>query len=243
MTIAIWVVGAYCILATAAHIGSILIVTRRCRKRRPVSVRSGGKTALGVLGLTRFLRRRGLHYGKERLGGAAGAALDIPGVSLVRPVCGLENHIEDTLRSAFDLDYPRYEIIFCAAAANDSALPLVRRLIADQPHVPARLLIGNDSISENPKLNNVCKGWSAAAYDRIVMADSNVLMPRDYVERLLAAWRADTGVVTSPPVGCRPQGFCGTRMRLPQYLSGALAVCRRRVRLRLCAGQVDALPA
>jgi ceramide glucosyltransferase len=207
MTIAILVVGAYCILATAAHIGSILIVARRCRKRRPVSVRSGGKTALSVLGLTRFLRRRGLHYGKERLGGAAGAALGIPGVSLVRPVCGLENHIEDTLRSAFDLDYPRYEIIFCAAAANDSALPLVRRLIADHPHVPARLLIGNDAISENPKLNNVCKGWSAAAYDRIVMADSNVLMPRDYVERLLAAWRADTGVVTSPPVGCRPQGF------------------------------------
>jgi ceramide glucosyltransferase len=160
-----------------------------------------------VLGLTRFLRRRGLHYGKERLGGAAGAALGISGVSLVRPVCGLENHIEDTLRSAFDLDYPRYEIIFCAAAANDSALPLVRRLIADHPHVPARLLIGNDSISENPKLNNVYKGWSAAAYDRIIMADSNVLMPRDYIERLLAAWRVDTGVVTSPPVGCRPQGF------------------------------------
>jgi len=136
MSITIWVVGAYCILATAAHIGSILIAARRCRKRRPVSVRSGGKTALGVLGLTRFLRRRGLHYGKECLGGAAGAALGIPGVSLVRPVCGLENHIEDTLRSAFDLDYPRYEIIFCAAAANDSALPLVRRLIADHPHVP-----------------------------------------------------------------------------------------------------------
>ena len=132
MTIAIWVVGAYCILTTAAHIGSILIAARRCRKRRPGSARSGGKTALGVLGLTRFLRRRGLHYGKQRLGGA-GAATGIPGVSLVRPVCGLENHIEDTLRSAFDLDYPRYEIIFCAAAASDSALPLVRRLIADHP--------------------------------------------------------------------------------------------------------------
>ena len=118
-----------------------------------------------------------------------------------------EKHIEDTLRSAFELDYPRYEIIFCAAATNDSALPLVRRLIADHPHVPARLLIGNDAISENPKLNNVCKGWSAAAHDRIVMADSNVLMPRDYIERLLAAWRPDTGVVSSPPVGCRPHGF------------------------------------
>jgi ceramide glucosyltransferase len=119
----------------------------------------------------------------------------------------MENYIEDTLRSAFHLDYPRYEIVFCAASAHDAAVPLVRRLIAAHPHVAARLLIGNETISANPKLNNVCKGWRAAAYDWIVMADSNVLMPRDYIERLLAAWRADTGVVSSPPAGGRPQGF------------------------------------
>ena len=119
----------------------------------------------------------------------------------------MENHIEQTLRSAFDLDYPRYEIIFCAASPNDSAVPLVRHLIATHPHVPARLLIGNEAISENPKLNNVCKGWRAAAYDWVVMADSNVLMPGDYIERLLAAWRPDTGVVSSPPIGGRPDGF------------------------------------
>src|SRR5215510_1287925 len=130
-----------------------------------------------------------------------------PAVSLIRPVCGIENHGEDTLRSAFDLDYPRYEIIFCAAAPHDAVLPLVRRLMAAHPHVPARLLIGNDPISDNPKLNNVCKGWRAAAHDWIVMADSNVLMPRDYLTRLLAAWRADTGLVASPPVGSRPDGF------------------------------------
>lgn len=207
MTIAIWAVGAYCLLATAAHLGSIAIVARRCRKGGRIPALTEKKTALGVLGLTRFLRRRGLHLGKGRLRSVASAASAAPGVSLVRPICGLENHIEETLESAFHLDYPRYEIIFCVAAASDSALALVRRLIADHPHVPARLLIGNDAISANPKLNNVCKGWRAAAYDRIVMADSNVLMPRDYIERLLAAWRTDTGLVSSPPVGCRPDGF------------------------------------
>ena len=86
-------------------------------------------------------------------------------------------------------------------------MPLVRRLIAAYPRVPARLLIGNETISDNPKLNNVCKGWRAAAHDWIVMADSNVLMPRDYIQRLLAAWRSDTGLVASPPVGSRPDGF------------------------------------
>jgi ceramide glucosyltransferase len=205
MTIAIYALGAFSTLATAAHISSILIAARRCRKPRSAPPRA--QTALGLLGLTRFLRRKGLQFTRKGLRQATIAAPDVAGVSLVRPICGMENHVEETLRSAFLLDYPRYEIVFCAATANDSAVPLARGLIAAYPHVPARLLIGNESISENPKLNNVCKGWRAASYDWVVMADSNVLMPRDYIERLLAAWRTDTGLVSSPPVGCRPDGF------------------------------------
>src|SRR6516225_6203374 len=205
MTIAIWAVAAYSIVATTTHIGSILIAMSRCRKPKSASRPAKSETALGLVGLTRYLRRTGLRA--QRSGHCASAPSDVVGVSLVRPVCGMENHIEETLRSAFHLDYPRYEVIFCAASANDAAAPLVRRLIAAHPHVPARLLIGNETVSDNPKLNNVCKGWRAAAYDWIVMADSNVLMPRDYIERLRAAWRPDTGVVSSPPAGCRPQGF------------------------------------
>ena len=205
MTIAIWALATYSIVATAIHLGSILIATSKCRKPRSVFRPAESQTALGLLGLTRYLRRTGRRATRAR--DCTDAPSDAAGVSLVRPVCGTENHIEETLRSAFHLDYPRYEIIFCAASANDAAVPLVRRLIAAHPHVPARLLIGNETISDNPKLNNVCKGWRAAAYDWIVMADSNVLMPRDYIERLLAAWRADTGVVSSPPAGGRPQGF------------------------------------
>src|SRR5579871_964213 len=135
------------------------------------------------------------------------APVGSPPVSLVRPVCGLENYIEETLGSAFAVDYPNYEIIFCVASAQDAVVPVVRRLIAAHPHVPARLLIGNEKISDNPKLNNVYKGWRAAAHDWIVLADSNVFMPPDYIQRLMSAWRSDTGLVCSPPIGCRPDGF------------------------------------
>jgi ceramide glucosyltransferase len=34
-----------------------------------------------------------------------------------------------------------------------------------------------------------------------------VLMPPDYIRRLLCAWKPDTGLVCSPPVGCRAAGF------------------------------------
>jgi ceramide glucosyltransferase len=130
-----------------------------------------------------------------------------PAVSLVRPVCGLENCVEETLASGFALDYPNYEIVFCVATAQDPVVPIVRRLMAAHPGVPARLMVGNEKISDNPKLNNVYKGWRAATHDWVVLADSNVFMPPDYIQRLIAAWRPDTGLVCSPPVGCRPSGF------------------------------------
>ena len=130
-----------------------------------------------------------------------------PPVSLVRPLCGIDNYAVETLRSTFDLDYPRCEILFCVADTADPVVPLVKGLIAAYPAVAARLLIGDDRVSANPKLNNVVKGWRAASHDWIVIADSNVLMPRDYIQRLFASWRADTGLVASPPIGSHPRGF------------------------------------
>jgi ceramide glucosyltransferase len=122
-------------------------------------------------------------------------------------VCGIENFSLTTLGSAFGLDHAPHEILFCAAKLSDPVIPVVEHLIATHPEAPARLLVGNERISTNPKLNNIGKGWNAAKHPWVVMADSNVLMPRDYVERLFAAWRSDTGVVCSPPVGCAPAGM------------------------------------
>src|SRR5262245_20800500 len=79
-------------------------------------------------------------------------------VSIVRPVCGIENFAEATLDSSFHLAHPSYEVLFCVAQAGDPVVPLVQRLIESHPDIPARLVVGNDRISDNPKLNNVVKG-------------------------------------------------------------------------------------
>jgi ceramide glucosyltransferase len=131
----------------------------------------------------------------------------LPAVSIVRPVCGIDNFLEQTLRTSFELAYPAFELIFCVASARDPAITIVNDLMAAHRQVRARLLIGDDRVSPNPKLNNCVKGWRAATHQWVVIADSNVLMPPDYVQRLLATWRPDTGLVCSPPVGCRPIGF------------------------------------
>lgn len=73
--------------------------------------------------------------------------------------------------------------------------------------MPVRLIIGDEPVTANPKLNNCMRGWKAARHDRIVLADANIILPRDYIQRLLASWQADTGLVSSAPVAVRPAGF------------------------------------
>jgi ceramide glucosyltransferase len=123
------------------------------------------------------------------------------GVSVLRPVCGLEYRIEATLGSAFQIDHPSYEVIFCVRAADDPAVPIVRRLIREHPEVPARLLVGGEGGGPNPKLGNLMKAWDVARYDWIVLSDSNVLIPPDYLDRLFARWTERCAFVCSPPVG------------------------------------------
>lgn len=132
---------------------------------------------------------------------------DAPPVSIVIPSRGIESFTQETLEQAFSLDWSDYELIFCVAHADDPVAPVIERVMARFPLVPARLLVGDDRFSGNPKLNNCVKGWKAARHEWVILADSNVLMPRDYIQQMMAAWRTDTGVVCSTPIGSRPDGF------------------------------------
>lgn len=130
-----------------------------------------------------------------------------PPVSIVVPTRGIEPFAVETLARAFALDWPDYELIFCVANPRDPVIAEIRRAMAANPGVPARILTGDDRISANPKLNNCVKGWKAARHDWVILADSNVLMPKDYVAHLMASWHKNTGLVCSTPIGTRPEGF------------------------------------
>ncbi|MBL8588057.1 MAG: glycosyltransferase [Methylobacteriaceae bacterium] len=128
-----------------------------------------------------------------------------PPISVARILCGLEPHSRETLESTFLYDYPVYEALFCVARADDPVIDLARAAMARHPHVPARLLVGEIVVGANPKLNNMGLAWREAAHQRVVFVDSNLLTPPCYLKRLAAVWADDVGVVSSAPVGARPQ--------------------------------------
>ncbi len=142
-----------------------------------------------------------------RLSRRTAAISAAPPVTIVRPIKGLEPFSRETLASGLSMDWLDVRTIFCVADAGDPAVPLAHELIALAGEGRARLIVGDVPVSANPKLNNCVRGWDAAETEWVILADSNVLIPRDYAARLFSAWRPDSGLVCSTPVGSRPEGF------------------------------------
>src|SRR5260370_16304137 len=63
-----------------------------------------------------------------------------PPVSLLKPLQGAEPGLREYLEGFFKLDYPEYEILFCARKEPDEGLPIARELPARYPHIQVRSL-------------------------------------------------------------------------------------------------------
>ncbi|ANZ74414.1 BA75_00378T0 [Komagataella pastoris] len=102
----------------------------------------------------------------------------VEGVTILRPIKGIDPEMELCLQSAFDQDYPKFEIIICVENENDPGIGVAEALIRRYPQVDARILKGDshnpDHFGPNPKVNNLAKGYSAGKYDIMWILDSNV---------------------------------------------------------------------
>ncbi len=103
-------------------------------------------------------------------------------ISILKPLAGADLGLEENLRSFFQQDFAgKFEILFATRTAADLALPVVRKLQAEFPQVPTRLL----EVGEPPYAN--AKVWSlqhlaeAACYDLLAMADSDIRVTPDFL--------------------------------------------------------------
>ncbi|GBC24670.2 glycosyltransferase family 21 protein [Rhizophagus irregularis DAOM 181602=DAOM 197198] len=98
----------------------------------------------------------------------------VPGVTIIRPLKGVDCNLYENLVSSFRQDYPNFEIIFSVASENDPAVKVVKNLMKRYPKVDARLIIGECDVGVNPKINNMIRPYESAKYDIIWIWDSNI---------------------------------------------------------------------
>jgi ceramide glucosyltransferase len=141
-----------------------------------------------------------------------------PPVTVAKPLCGLDAGLEESLRTYFVQDYPQYEIIFCAREADDSALPVARKVMAEFPGVDATLLVNNGEVSgTNRKVANLVTICRRAKYGILVVADSDIRVEPDCLASIAACYEDDAvGAATCLTVAGPAKG-------LPSYL-GAMYI-------------------
>ncbi|GLB35992.1 putative glycosyl transferase family 21 [Lyophyllum shimeji] len=125
-------------------------------------------------------------------------ATSAPGVSILRPLKGLDTNLYENLESTFQQEYPNFEIIFSVAEENDQALPIVRDLISKYPNVKATVVIGEEIVGVNPKVNNLIRSYRLAANDILWVLDSNVMAHPGTLARSVDALEGP------PPPGSSP---------------------------------------
>ncbi|KAG1458699.1 hypothetical protein G6F56_006334 [Rhizopus delemar] len=108
---------------------------------------------------------------------------DAQGVSILRPLKGIDLELERNLRSAFTQNYPKFEIIFSVASAQDPVIPIVNKLIKEFPEIQSRLIVGDHRVGINPKVNNLIESYQTAKYDILWILDSNVYVENDTLGR------------------------------------------------------------
>ncbi|MGR4064956.1 MAG: bacteriohopanetetrol glucosamine biosynthesis glycosyltransferase HpnI [Vulcanimicrobiaceae bacterium] len=169
-----------------------------------------------------------------------------PGVTILKPVHGLEAELFENLSSFCNQDYPRFQVIFGVQRHDDPALGIVRRVIDRFPDRDLLLVLGDSSFSGNPKVANLTAMMSKAKHDLVFVADADMRVDRRYLASVTAEFSDErVGAVTCLYAGVSQGGFASdlaalqlndqfapsvlvaTLTRDPQFCFGSTMAVRR----------------
>src|SRR4051812_14251752 len=116
-----------------------------------------------------------------------------PPVTIFKPLKGLDEGLEENLRSFFLLHYPEYQLLFCVADVDDPAIAVVRKLQQEFPGRDSQLIVGCPAFGLNPKVESLAAMDRHRKHGVILISDSNVRARPSYL-RETACYLAEPGV-------------------------------------------------
>jgi ceramide glucosyltransferase len=149
-----------------------------------------------------------------------------PPVTIFKPLKGLDEELEENLRSFFRLDYPVYQLLFCVADPADPAIVVVRKLMAEFPGVDAQMVVGCPALGLYPKVESLAAMAPYRKHDVILISDSNVRARPSYLrETACHLAEPNVGLVTNlfVGVGQRRAGAIMENLQLNGYIAAGMA--------------------
>lgn len=110
-----------------------------------------------------------------------------PSVTLLKPLCGIEPNLYENLETFCRQSYAGpVQIVFGVQNAADPAAAVVRRLAEAYPALRLDLVIDARQHGANRKVSNLINMSAVIAHDVVVLADSDMVVQPDYLERIVA---------------------------------------------------------
>ncbi len=149
-----------------------------------------------------------------------------PPISILKPLSGLDEGLEENLRSYFAQDYPDFEILCAVRNPGDPAVPVVEKLRLEYPGIPARLIVTGEPPYSNAKVFALDSMLAQARFDLLVMTDSDTRANSGLLRGLAAEFEDPRlGVTTCPYRGIPGRSFWSTLEAIgmnTEFLAGVL---------------------
>ena len=109
-----------------------------------------------------------------------------PPVSILKPLRGTDPEMYESFRSHCLQDYSEYELLFGVSDPADPAIELANRLQLEFPQCAVRLLVCRENLGANVKVSNLAQMLPQARYECLIVNDSDIRVPPDYLRCVLA---------------------------------------------------------
>ncbi|KAK3595171.1 hypothetical protein CHS0354_002770 [Potamilus streckersoni] len=147
---------------------------------------------------------------------------NMPGVSIIKPLMGVDPLLEINLESHFLMDYPKFELLFCVQDEQDEAITLVNKLCEKYPKVDVRLFIGGRDGIINPMVHNMAPAYDNAKYDLVWISTSRIKSNTDIIlDMICKLQKPNVAVCHQMPFYLDQKGFAATVEKI--YFGGAMA--------------------
>jgi ceramide glucosyltransferase len=180
---------------------------------------------LSALGLASFLSDRSKKLKQARL-----PENQLPAISILKPLKGIDPQAWESFCSHCEQDYPRFQLIFGVSDPADPALELVRKLQVKYPDLTIELIVCDRILGTNIKVSNLVQMLPSAHHEILLVNDSDIRVPNDYL-RNVGAPLADPSIglvtclyrgVASPTLGSRLEALGISTDFIPGVLSARL---------------------
>ncbi len=143
------------------------------------------------------------------------AECELPPVSVLKPLKGVDPEVWESFCSHCEQEYPQYQLIFGVSDSSDPAIEVVHKLQTKYPNLPIELMVCARVLGTNVKVSNLVQMLPAARHEILLVNDSDIRVPADYLRKVIAPL-ADSSVglvtclyrgVAAPTLGSRVEAL------------------------------------